>query len=287
MKRLATVIGHAPDLLPHFLKHYNFVDEINIIIYVSNAYPNIEKEVREIVKSDKQKLKINIVEVVKERVFDWEKVTFLYNFMKSLHPQDWWIIADIDEFQLYPGDNISNLINQCEINKWDIVRGGFVDRIGPSGEFSNLLPNVSIWKQFPNAGFFRYPMSAACPNKICLVKGYIEITNGQHYAKINDQTTWRWQGWEHPLIAPYKEYSIQVHHFKWDETSIARIKAVADIQQDYAFSKEYLRMYVALKNTDFKVDLKEEEYMFESTYGIGKFYEYSQWNKLIKKIISI
>jgi hypothetical protein len=286
MRRLATVIGHAPNLLPHFLNHYeNIVDEINIVIYKSHMFPDIEREVRDIVEHRDKKIKV--VRTVYDRVFDWEKVTFLYNFMKSQYPQDWWIIADIDEFQLYPYDNISDIINQCEINKWDIVRGGFIDRIGVNGEFSEILSDISIWKQFPNAGFFRYPMSDACPNKICIMKGYVEITAGQHYAKINGQTTWRWQGWNHPLIAPYKDMSVQVHHFKWDSTSIERIKAVADIQQDYAFSEEYSKMYNALKHTGFKIDLNKKEYMFETTYGRGNFYEYSQWNKLIKKIVSI
>jgi hypothetical protein len=135
----------------------------------------------------------------------------------------WFVIADIDEFHLYPEDSLDKLINDCEENNWDIVRGGFIDRIGRGGEFTEINDNLSIWDLFPNAGFFRHPMSQACPNKICVMKGYIEITSGQHYAKINDHTTWRWQGWNHPLIAPIETHSVQVHHFKWDSTSIERI----------------------------------------------------------------
>ena len=74
-----------------------------------------------------------------------------------------------------------------------------------------------------------------------------------HYAKLDEQTTWKWQGWNHPLIAPIITHSVQVHHFKWDKTSIERIKSVADINQEYAFSKEYQLMYNELKKTNFKV----------------------------------
>jgi hypothetical protein len=130
-------------------------------------------------------------------------------------------------------------------------------------------------------------MSNACPNKVCIMKGRIEITNGQHYANINGHTTWRWQGWNHPLIAPYNNYFVQVHHFKWDTTSIERIKAVADVRKEYAFSDEYMMMYNALKKSNFKIDINNKEYMFQSTYGKGRFSEYSQWSKLTKKIISI
>jgi hypothetical protein len=144
---------------------------------------------------------------------------------------------------------------------------------------------VEIFKQFPNMGFFRYPMSQACPNKVCVIRGGIEITSGQHYAKINGQTTWRWQGWNHPLIN--SDSYVQVHHFKWDSTSIGRIKAVASIKQEYAYSDEYGKMYDALRKTKFKIDLNNPEFMVESSEGQAEFRRYRKWNKLIKKIISI
>jgi hypothetical protein len=116
------------------------------------------------------------------------------------------------------------------------------------------------------------------------MKGYIEITPGQHYAKIDGQTTWKWQGWNHPLIAPTDEYNVQVHHFKWDSTCVERIKQVADIRKDHASSDEYLKMYQSLRSNNFEIDVTNTEYMFEY---IGKELDYKQWNKLFKKIISI
>jgi hypothetical protein len=117
------------------------------------------------------------------------------------------------------------------------------------------------------------------------MKGHIEITSGQHYAKIGGQTTWKWQGWNHPLISSH--HSVQVHHFKWDKTSINRIKSVASIKQVYAFSEEYDKMYKALSKTKFKIDLENKDYMFESNQVRPKYDEYRNWNKLYKKIISI
>ena len=244
MVRLITVIGHGVDLIEHHINHYlNYVDEINYVVYETDLYPSLTNEIKEIVESYSD---VKIVKIVKDRIFDWEKVTELYNEIKLTKPNDWWVIADIDEFHLYPENSLNLLMSDCNKNGWDIVRGGFIDRIGIDGTFPELN-KTSIWKQFPNAGFFRYPMSKACPNKICLVKGHIEITNGQHYANINGETTWRWRGWNHPLIAPIETYSIQVHHFKWDSTSIKRILDVSNINQDYAFSNEYFLMYNELK----------------------------------------
>lgn len=283
MIRLLTVIGHGTKLLPHFINHYKIhVDEINIIVYESDVNPMISYEVKDIIKNFDN---VKIVHTIKDRVYDWEKVTGLYNFIKSKHPNDWWVIADIDEFHLYPNDSLHGLIYDCQENGWDLVRGGFIDRIGEDGEFVELQDDISIWEQYPNAGFFRYPMSEACPNKICVTKGYIEITNGQHYAKINGQTTWRWQGWNHPLIHPSK--TVQVHHFKWDKTAIDRIREVANVKQDYAYSDEYSKMFKSLYKTKFKIDLNNPDFMFEMGLKYPEYRRYRRWNYLINKIKSI
>ena len=283
MIRLVTVIGHGINLLPHFINHYKkYVDEINIAVYETDTYPLLGNEVKEIIDNHDN---VKIIKVIKDRIFDWEKVTQLYNFVKNTQPNDWWVIADIDEFHLYPDDNLRKVINDCEENGWDVVRGGFIDRIGDDGTFPEINDDKSLFEQFPITGFFRYPMSKACPNKICITKGYVEITPGQHYAKIDGQTTWKWQGWNHPLINP-QDY-VQVHHFKWDKTCFDRIKAVADTKQTYSYSNEYATMFVSLMRSKFKIDVSNKEFMIEHSYGEPEFKRYKQWNKLIKKIISI
>ena len=280
MIRLVTVIGHGIELLPHFIKHYqSHVDEINIVVYETEQFPTLSKDVKEITDNYNN---INIVKIHKDRIFDWERVTILYNYVTNKEPNDWWVIADIDEFHLY-SKNLKEITSDCDANGWELVRGGFIDRIGKNGTFPKINNDENIFKQFPLAGFFRYPLSSACPNKVCILKGHIEITSGQHYVKIDGHTTWKWQGWNHPLIAPIDRYSVQVHHFKWDSTCIDRIKAVADIQKDYAYSEEYKIMYRQLAKYQFKIDVNDSRFMIEES-GISG---YNQWNKLIKIIVSI
>ena len=277
--RLVTVTGSRVDTVWHMLNHYkDLVDEIYVVVYEwegSSTY-------NEVLKITKQFEKARIVERVTKEKFNWEYVTQLYNETKMLFPNDWWIVSDDDEFHIY-SKPLKEIILDCERNGWELVRGGFIDRIGQTGDFPKINKKENIFEQFPVAGFFRYPMSGACPNKVCIMKGHIEITSGQHYAKIDGHTTWRWQGWNHPLIAPIEEYNIQVHHFKWDSTCVQRIKQVADIRKDYASSDEYLKMYQSLRSNNFEIDVTNEEYMFEY---VGKN-DYKQWNKLIKKIVSI
>jgi hypothetical protein len=283
MIRLVTVIGHGIDLLPHFIKHYqNYVDEINIVVYETEQFPLLGNEVKEIIQNYDN---VKIVKIHQDRIFDWERVTMLYNYITNKSPNDWWIVADIDEFHLYENDHLPSIIDSCNKYGYTLVRGGFIDRIGPEGEFVDLQSDTSIWEQFPNAGFFRYPLSNANPNKICIKKGHVELTSGQHYAKIDGHTTWKWQGWNHPLIS--KHNSVQVHHFKWDRTSIERIKDVASIKQSYAYSEEYQLMYDKLRKTRFKIDLTNPEFMFSLDLTEPKFSNYRRWDKLYKKIISI
>jgi hypothetical protein len=278
--RLVTVTGSRVDTLWHMLNHYkDLVDEMYVVVYEwegSSTY-------NEVLKITKEFETAEIVKKVTKEKFNWEYVTQLYNETKMLFPNDWWVVSDDDELHVY-SKPLKEIISECDRNGWELVRGGFIDRIGQTGDFPKINKKEDIFDQFPVAGFFRYPMSGACPNKVCIMRGYIEITSGQHYAKIDGHTTWRWQGWNHPLIAPVDEYNVQVHHFKWDSTCIERIKQVADIRKDYASSDEYLKMYQSLRSNNFEIDVTDCKYMFEY---IGKEMYYKQWNKLFKKIIAI
>ena len=280
--RLVTVTGSRTNTLWHMLNHYkDLVDEMYVAVYEwdkMDTYDEVKKIVSEFGNA-------SIVLREPHEKYNWETVTKLYNRIKGIHPNDWWIVSDDDEFHLYSLP-LETIIKDCEDNGWEIVRGGFVDRIGKDGEFVEILDKEDIFKQFPYAGFFRYQLSGACPNKICIVKGDIEITSGQHYAKIDGHTTWKWQGWRHPLIAPIDKYNVQVHHFKWDKSCIDRIKAVADEKKDYSYSSEYEKMYKALRRNGFKIDLENPNYMFSKVEQKNYTY-YKNWKKLFNKIVSI
>ena len=279
MKRLVTVTGSRTSTLKHMLNHYkDLVDEMYIVVYEWEG-KSLYESVNDIVS---QFPTAKIVKRVYKEKFNWEYVTKLYNEIKMMYPDDWWIVSDDDEFHVYSKD-LNTIIEECESNGWVMVRGGFVDRIGRDGEFPELKEDVNIFEQFPLAGCFRYPLSNACPNKMCIMKGWVEITPGQHYAIIDGQTTWKWQGWNHPLIAPTNEYSVEVNHFKWDSTCVDRIKAVADINQTYSYSKEYQQMYDAIKLNNFKIDIYDERFMIEDTGELG----YSLWPILFKIIQSV
>ena len=68
MIRLISVVGHGVDLMPHFINHYkNYVDEIQLVIYETDEYPNISNQVKDIIKDYDF---VKIVKTIKDRIFD-------------------------------------------------------------------------------------------------------------------------------------------------------------------------------------------------------------------------
>ena len=278
MPNLVTVVGENTHILPHMLKHYeDKVDKVYVVVYRQSDRDDILEKVED--------LGITPFKVVTEPKYNWNKVTDLYNETKRTKPNDWWIVSDDDELQVYP-EPIEDIIETCERNGYDFVTGGFLDRIGIDGSFPTVGRDTNLHKAFPLAGFFRYPMSGACPNKVTLMKGHQDVTSGQHYAQFKDGNSW---GKSHPKRMPVEEVFTQVHHFKWDSTCISRIKKVANTNMKYAYSKEYQIMYNAIKTSGDKINIENPEYLVEKLKESSyiDYMDYSNWNTLKNKIVTI
>ncbi len=279
MPNLVTVVGENTHILPHMLKHYeDVIDKAYVAVYRQSDDDGILEEIEE--------LGIEPFMVFTEPKYNWERVTEIYNTIKQTKPNDWWIVSDDDELQVYP-EPIEDIIEKCERNGYEFVTGGFLDRIGIDGTFPKVTRETDIHKAFPLAGFFRYPLSKACPNKVTLMKGYQNVTPGQHYASFNDGTN-SW-GTEHRRRMPIEECFTQVHHFKWDSTCVERIKKVADNKKDYSYSEEYKIMYDAIKDSGWKIDVNNLKFLVENMKELSyiEYMDYPHWDTLINKIVTI
>ena len=279
MVNLVTVVGRNTHILPHMLKYYEWmVDNIYVVVYRQHELDGVLEEVIN--------LGITPYKVVTDAKFNWERVTELYNEIKATKPDEWWIVADDDELQSYP-TSIENIIEECEEFGYDFVTGGFLDRIGPSGTFPEVTPNTGIHKAFPYAGFFRYPMSGACPNKVTLMKGNVRVTPGQHYVDFgNGKTSW---GRSHPKRMPIEKCFTQVHHFKWDSSVLERLQEVASEEKDYTYWWEYKKMYDAIADNNFKVNIENPDYLVAKLkeFSYIDYNDYTMWNQLREKIVLI
>ena len=277
---LVTVCGHNTTMLYHMLQHYSPIVES---FYV-NIYANYEDDpIIEEATSICRELGIEPHKVWIEEPFNWDRVTEIYNETISLRPDDWWIVADDDELQVY-SKPIQDIIDECEENGWEFVRGGFIDRIGEDGCFPKITKESDVWKEMPNAGFFRYPLSWAEPNKVTLLKGTQRVVSGQHFVQFNDGTTSC--GVKSELEYPIEKNFTQVHHFKWDYSVLERLQQVSKTKANVSFAQEYQLMYDEIEKSDFKIDLTKPEFMFQRL-DIPNYHKLENWEELRKKIVSI
>ena len=92
---------------------------------------------------------------------------------------------------------------------------------------------------------FRFLVSKACPNKVVLAKGDVQISSGQHYAIIDGKEVRTRDnseiasGVDHPQRCDYMWEFTQVHHFKWDESLKKRLEQIVEIDEKYTYGWEY------------------------------------------------
>ena len=277
---LVTVCGHNTTMLYHMLKHYEpIVDEFYVIVYANHKNDSIISEAKKIL----QEYDLQPYKVVYEKPFNWHKVTEYYNETTSLKPDEWWIIADDDELQLY-SKPIKQIVQECEENGWEYVRGGFIDRIGEDGNFPKITKSSNVWEEMPNAGFFRYPLSRAEANKVTLLKGKHDVVSGQHFIQFDDGTT-SWSDLQ-SLCYPIEKNFTQVHHFKWDYSVLERLKEVSTSELVESFSREYRKMLHAIEKLDYRFDINDRKWMFERVDS-PDYSTYRKWKILTKKILNI
>jgi hypothetical protein len=279
MLNLITVVGRNIKILPHMLKYYeNIVDDVYVIVYRENENDGILESVLE--------LGIKPYMVVNEPNYHWNRIADIYNEVKNTKPNDWWIVANEDEFHVYPYD-VKDIIKECEENNFTFVTGGLLDRVGNDGILVDITKDTNIFEAFPHAGFFTYPVSNACPNKVTLMKGSQDLSSGQHYAiwGTNKNSWGRW----HRKRMPIDVVFAQVHKFNWDATVKSRLEHITQDRIDYVYVWEFEKIYNDLKINNFRFDLNNSEYLFEKLKNISyiTYTDYSKWDLLRDKIVTI
>lgn len=289
MLNLVTVVGdfHHPLTLVQMLKHYEQEVDREYVVYYETEDKEEGKEYRTLDEFKQYLLEqgLGYVEVLRHKgpKYDWDNVTRLYNLVTTTvgGPDDWWIISDSDELQQWP-ERPRGIMKKCIEQKKTFVRGAFLDRIGEGGTFPEISgPEVELDKLFPLVGFFRYPMSGACANKVVMVKSGQKVTSGQHYARFEDvgdeeEGRLRWAN-----AYPVDGCFVQVHHFKWDSTVLDRLRETAESHCRY--SEEFHKMRQEILNNSEKIPLLREYYI-EDYDPKEKYKSFSKWEQ-VKQLI--
>lgn len=209
--RLVTVVGDYAKPLPFMLSHYRKLGIESFIINVNLKTQDdpILSEVRRY--TDDLGCSISSITIGK-----WSEALNLrlYNQSRADHPNDWFVLADLDEFQCYPGDLLS-ILEECERHGYDYLEGCFIDRIAECGTFPELNYERPIADQFPLGCIFTNRILGGIPLKIVAAKGHVMVSPGNHSAMNGPG-------------CPVDEYFVQVHHYKWMHGLIDRMKSRAD-----------------------------------------------------------
>jgi hypothetical protein len=204
---LTTVAGAFVEVLPHMLEHYRAqgVESFLVNAHASDTNDPALDRIRQITNE----FGCGIHSITRA---PWRQEVnpSIYERSRAAFPNDWFILADQDELQLYPGD-MRAILEQCDAKGYDYLEGGFIDRIASDGGFAPVLHDRSIWEQFPLGGYISTPILDANPNKIVAAKGRVKVVPGQHAALSG-------RG------CPVEECYVEVHHFKWVAGIVERLK---------------------------------------------------------------
>lgn len=272
--KLCTVWGEKEDMLPHFISHYRHlgVSEFRFILHDNGGNADF-------INGMKAALDSYIIEpIIYRGVWNGQIGTGLINKEINKHPDDWFVIADQDELQLYP-DPISDIIDELDSEKHDYITGAFIDRLAENGNLRNIESFPSIWEQFPYCGFVSFPLARANPHKITMCKGRITLSEGQHGVVLPNH--------EYPVTSPVIS---QVHHFKWDASVPSRLESrlmqenKGDWNNSYAgYGDEVRRILKYLSVNDNKFSLTEPLFLVDKKPSLD--FNYFHWDK-VKEIMS-
>lgn len=267
---LCSVWGEKYDLLPHFIEHYRDlgIDEFKFIIQARKTNCPFIDEISQALQEYDLKPHIYIG--------PWNGMicTNLINQIKQTKNNEWFVVSDQDELQLYPKP-LEQIIEECERDEILYVTGALLDRISKNGKLKIIESTPVLWDQFPNCGFISYPLARANPYKITLCKSSVQLAEGQHGVVARGRT--------YPIVGPVIS---QVHHFKWDASLIHRLQErlnkekAGDWDNSCAgYRQEVYAILNYLEERQGSISLSDPLFLIETT---KKRYEaYIHWSKVI------
>jgi len=194
---LVTVVSSRADILPQMLKHYEIlgISAFHIHVHATDSKDPIVEQVAQVARQFDAEVTSTWQIALRQVQHDaWES--------RSQFGNDWCLIADLDEFQVYPAP-LAELLAYCDAHGYEFVKGCFLDRIAVDGRLKEFCAELSIWGQYPMGAFLTYPILQGEPRKVVAAKSNVRMSNNGHHTAACGAG------------CPMTECLVQVHHFKW------------------------------------------------------------------------
>lgn len=266
-----SMLGGDVSIVPQTIEHYKTlgVDSFLLIRHVEDrGHPNYEAIGK--IADDAG------VGLFHTEVGPWDEDLNARLIRKAMdeHPDDWYVIADLDEFQVYDRP-VAELTELCDRRGLDYVEGCFLDRVARDGSFPE--PGTgSLWKRYPLAGMLSMPLLGGTPTKVVLARGRVRLELGQHTAHGGT-----------PL--PHRESYAQVHHFKWTGSVVERMRvrkqrfASGEWKLVYpSVVSEVIRFLDHVQAHEGRIDVDEPFFMFQECGS--DFGDYRRWDEVLRRV---
>lgn len=207
---LVSVVGEYAEVFPHMLAHYRALGLGRFSLHAhapSCGHPSLRR-----IAAFARGAGASIASV---STGDWipGNNTALYAAARADRPNDWYVLADQDELQVYPAA-LKDVIRYCDRKGYDYIEGCLIDRVAESGELPAVSRRQSIWTQFPIGTMMSATVMGAVVNKVVAARGHVWISTGQHRALSG-------------VGCPPSEIYVPVHHFKWVDGVTPRLASRA------------------------------------------------------------
>lgn len=209
--------GRNVDLLSRLIRHYEFLGvngRWNVGVHMADPDDPILDRVRQVLAQFDLDVSATVVGPWRHRLNPG-----LIARARGMYPRDWCVIADQDEFHVFP-DDITAIIDRCDSSGYQAVQGRFVDRVALNGALPAVKLFGSLWEQFPLGGDVTLGVLGECSPKTVLARGDVLIGWGNHLC---------FRG----TVSPRELCDVAVHHFKWDGSVKERLRERHDLYTRY------------------------------------------------------
>ena len=173
----------GPDLLPHFLEHYNGVGipytRVFLDLLHDSALPQDGlDECRALSSASRTHTRVTLHEYTPDLQ---DRLMLSALSLLPLHSEDWIVVADMDELFTFGNfTHIHEVVRNMEAEGATYAMGAMLDHVALHGHL-NRVSKQDIWQQFPLICPITSVIGNGLPAKVTLHKAFLRTGAGHHH----------------------------------------------------------------------------------------------------------